>query len=537
MDETIGVKGGHNDRLRSLRISKKRKKKLQEYEDEYTKELEKKVKKQQRYTLIKTIPIVVSGTIIKNIFDVRENNKDEQHSYIEQGDTDEQEKRNKASNDFRDRKIITLTNGEKVVIYIPKKEEKTPTEKGQSKENIKPVPVTFPTIENPFLFIPSTKRDELINDKILEEIESDIKFRDVDFNKLDDESKSKLSKLRSRRITDYYENKLKEIRYDLRKLIYDYNVLASGEGEIVYSKEAEELLDKLTELISRIEALKKKLDIENLDMYDDNYIYVLIEEYINDFRDKKIIKEIKDSPLYILISDKLDELEAKRDSYSKRVEKKQDELAEREVDFEKLKQKYYSIDKINNDLQTIQEEQEKILINLRERVANSVSEFERVTYEMKAMNKATARMVRFMMFQMFLPGPKYAKALATSTAAYLHFLKNVYDPSFIEKKYRVIQVADYSREIENSISTINDASKLLGKTSTQIDKMLREITDKYKDYIGVIPECDSIISSLKRIKLDISEKEEEMKRLKKEQEKILENNNAKVLKRGTYPVK
>ena len=45
MDETIGVKGGHNDRLRSLRISKKRKKKLQEYEDEYTKELVKKSKK------------------------------------------------------------------------------------------------------------------------------------------------------------------------------------------------------------------------------------------------------------------------------------------------------------------------------------------------------------------------------------------------------------------------------------------------------------------------------------------------------------
>ena len=66
--------------------------------------------------------------------------------------------------------------------------------------------------------------------------------------------------------------------------------------------------------------------------------------------------------------------------------------------------------------------------------------------------------------------------------------------------------------------------------------MLKEITTKYGDYIGVVPECDRIISSLKRIKNDIEEKEEEMKRLRKEQEKVLENNNAKVLKKGTYPV-
>ena len=49
MDETIGVKGGHNDRRRTIVITKRNKKKLEEYEEErYIRDLEKKVKRQQK---------------------------------------------------------------------------------------------------------------------------------------------------------------------------------------------------------------------------------------------------------------------------------------------------------------------------------------------------------------------------------------------------------------------------------------------------------------------------------------------------------
>ncbi|MBR5370281.1 MAG: hypothetical protein IK137_03140 [Bacilli bacterium] len=66
MDETIGVKGGHNDRRRTLIISKKQKEKLKKYQEEKElKELEKEVKRKQKYTLIKTLPIVIVGQTIK----------------------------------------------------------------------------------------------------------------------------------------------------------------------------------------------------------------------------------------------------------------------------------------------------------------------------------------------------------------------------------------------------------------------------------------------------------------------------------------
>ena len=546
MDETIGVKGGHNDRLRSLRISQALKEKLQEHESDYIKELEKKVKRQQKYTLIKTIPIVVTGTIINNLFgigDYEPTKEDISIRYKEQGDIDEQEERIRVKKELEKRKrVITLPSGTKVVVYIPVQEEK----ENESLVEIKPLDVKKTSKEKTgiegnttLVSIPQPKKgidEPIINDSLLEEIEKDLYFEDIDFNNLPEESKEKLSKLRSRRIIDYYEEKLKEIRYDLRQTIYDYNVLVYDEDGIVLSKDAETILDKLTDIISRIEELKKRINIEDLDKYDDNYIYVLIEDYLSEFRDQKLVKEIKDSPLYVEISKKLDELETKRDSYSKKIEKKQEELVSKEEDFEELKKKYYSIDKINQELKDIQKEQERILASLKEKVAKSTSTYERVEYEMQAMTRGTRRMMRLLTLQMFLPGPRFAKSFATTSAAYLYFLNNIYRPNLRERKIRVIQVEDYSREISNSIETIDDASKLLGKTSSQIDKMIKELKEKYGDYKGVISEFDNIIYSLNKIKIDIEEKEYEMKKIRKEQELVLERNNAKVLTRGEYPV-
>ena len=55
MDETIGAKGGKNDRRRTLIISEKKKKKLKELEESKEIEyLEQKVKRNQRFVLIKS---------------------------------------------------------------------------------------------------------------------------------------------------------------------------------------------------------------------------------------------------------------------------------------------------------------------------------------------------------------------------------------------------------------------------------------------------------------------------------------------------
>ena len=126
--------------------------------------------------------------------------------------------------------------------------------------------------------------------------------------------------------------------------------------------------------------------------------------------------------------------------------------------------------------------------------------------------------------------------MATTTAAYLYFLNQLLHPKTTTKKYRVITAKDYSRDIEKSISSLSDAMDLLDKTGTQIDKMIVQIKDEFKDYLGVLPEADELLANLKKIKEEIDEKEYEMEKMKQEQEIILEKNNVKVKTMGEYPM-
>ena len=572
MDESIGAKGGRRDRKRSIIIERSKKQKLQEYQEEKEiRDLEKKVKKQQVYTLIKTLPIVIGGGTIQNMRDVAhpKPDKEEENSRwrIKEYDADITHKTPLEDSIERERKIITLPTGTKVVIYVPiVKEnhttkdskiddvdliEKSPVEKKtesiqekkyeEKKENSKEkntkheIPaITKPSVGDSF----SEQEDTLLQEDfvITPYVERTLDFQDIDFEHLPDHLQEKLQLLKSHKIIDELEKQLKDVRYELRKIISDYNVLVDEEKRIVLSKEAEVMLDKLTDIITKIEKLKARIRIDHLEDYDDNYLYTLVEEYLSEFRDGNLVEEIKDSPLYVLISNKISELEEKRDTLDKEVNEKKDQLEAKEVRFDELKNHYYSIDKLNDELFRFQRDQEILLRDIRDKIDHAVTETEKVEYQFDGMTRSLRRMMRMLAFQMFLPGPKFARGMAASSAAYLYFMNQIMHPNLVEKKYRVITVRDYSREINNSLLEIDDAIHLLGKTSTQIDKMIREIREKYKDYMDVVPECREMISNLYRIQNEVEEKEYEMEQLKKQQELELERNNAKVKKMGEYPV-
>lgn len=512
MDETIGVKGGHNDRRRTIVITKRNKKKLEEYEEErYIRDLEKKVKRQQKISLIKTLPIAIAGKTFVTLYDVQNGprvDKEEEYSKlgVEEYDGDFTTKPIGGFNtpDRRDelprerRVIIDKTTGKKVVVYVPIKE---------NKRNLLE-DILFPEVKEDT----TTLEDGVVSKK----------------------SNKVLEDLKARKIIDEYERQLKDIRYELRMLVSEYNVLSDEADKAVLKKDAEELLEKLSVVIDRIEVLKQKIKIDDLDKYDDNYIYTLVEGYLSEFKDNNVISEIKDSPLYVMISRKLDELDTKKDDLDRRVSKKKDELAIREERFEELKKRYYNIDRINNELLEFQNSQDMLLKELREKVANAMTITDKVQVEFEFMNRQSRGLRNILMFGLLFPGPGVAKGMAAGTAAYLRFMNNIMRPRTVTKNYKVVTVTDYSSEIKSSMAAIDDASRLLDKTCGQIDKMIDQIETEFKDYLDVVPECKETLRDLARIKSQLKEKEYEMEKTKEQQKKVLEHNNAKVLKRGEY---
>ena len=115
-------------------------------------------------------------------------------------------------------------------------------------------------------------------------------------------------------------------------------------------------------------------------------------------------------------------------------------------------------------------------------------------------------------------------------------MRNVVNPRTTTIRHRVITVKDYSSGISDSIAAINSSMGLLGKTEKEIDKMISLVRHEFGDYIGVLSECDELLQNLNKVKENIKEKEYEMAKIKKEQEKLLEQNNAKVLTMGEYPM-
>ena len=597
MDETIGAKGGSNDRKRSLKITLAEKKKLQERkEKEEIIKLEKEVKKKQYFVLLGSLPIAVAGTTFKTLYETATSKSNEDKSTWEIKEYDA---------DFTTKERKTSTSHEKEITIIPRKEknflEKEPAEENnkeqqqkkkenneqinperkeekqeEKKEQIKPeekeIKKQKDKVQSDFSFeevskvenlsskkedreedlvmnqgkkssLLTDKKEEKQQKKILEEDFSPVFIENQDFiplpqvkittEILDEET---LKKIKAKKIIDEYEIQLKDIRYELRNLIFEYHVLESSEEKTTYSEGEEKLLDRLSEVIEKIKALKQKLEIEDYEAYDDQSVYDLIQEYILEFRKKEIVEDIEDSPLYILISEKIAELDSKKDIFEEKILEKQEKFKNRESHLSILKEKYYDFEKLNQELLNFQLEQEQLLKEIKQKIENATTIQEKTEIKVNTLNKQSRKLLRLLTFSTFLRGKRSAKSMATTVAAYLYFSKNILQPETVTKKYQVIQVKDYSSEIEESLSSLQDASSLLRKTDQRLDKMMIEMKEEFKDILDTLPECKELFSRLEKVKSSLHEKEYEMEKIQKEQKLLLEENQAKVLKRGEYPL-
>lgn len=476
MNETIGVKGGRQDRIRSLKINKKVVEKLKEQtEQEKIKELEEIIKKKQIINFIKIVPVIFLGQLLTK----KETPKKEKIEIIPI-ETD-------------DIKLTPITINNKPIIKI------------EEVRKVKELPKKPKTIE-----IKEQKEEK------------------IEVFPYKDNYKPNLDNIQNNKLLEEYQKKIKEIKREITKLAYEYKVIEEENNNIYTSKEAVTILSKLSTILMKLDKLKDKYNVENIDRYDENYILVLVEDYINEFENKKNVKEIKNSELYILISEKLNELYSKRDDLEDKINRKKIKLSLDEEKVARLKETYDEFNRFNIMLLKHQNEQDHALKDIKEKLENAVTEEEKVIIKAKEMDKQSKKLLSIVGLQLLLPIPKSAKRIVTSTALYLYFMKNMMHPRLENKKYKVIKVEDYRETIEENIYSIEDIQKMLNKTTKQIDSIIKEFKNEYKEYFGKVSECDSLLNNLEKIKYEIKEKEEEIKRIKEEQKKNLEKNNEKV---------
>ncbi len=498
MNETIGVKGGANDRRRSLIINRRQKKKLKDYQHEQQlKKLEKRVKHKQIVTFLKVIPIVVPGQIFKTIIDntKRPNiNKEEVFSNLNvkvyTADVSNEEKRELSN---------TLPN----YIYTDK-EEKAFSER---------------TIEERI-----SLEYKIINKKVevKEVAQEEIPILQIDEDQVR-QDREELLKIKNRKIIDSYQERLKEARKDLRNAYFNYKVVFQDEEDERVSVKVGSVVDKLDLVIDKVEKLKEKIKIEHDDLYDSKDISNIIEEYIEDFKNNRDVKELKETDLYLMIEDKLKEINTQTDKIDNKTSVKKEQLVLENIDLESLKEKYYDYDKFNKRLLEFQQEQDKLLREVQEKLKKAVSVTEKVEIEVQAMDYQSKQLLKLLGLQMLLPGLRPAKALSTAAFTYLYFINNIVKPKTITRKYKVINVKDYTKDIEKSISATSEIALSLDKTKRQLNRTISELKNKYGDYLD-LPECHSLLENLNKIRNNLDEKEYEIESIRTEQKRNLDKN-------------
>lgn len=534
MNENKGAKGGRRDHRRTLLITYENKKKLEEY-NEYQKELklrqlEKEVRNIQIKTFLKTVPIIITGKTLEAIANTvtkPEPKKDESDNNL----LFDNEEKKKVSSDATP-KPVSIGKGIKnksekyqeiaIKTTNKEKEENKPLEKNQVEKKS----INEQLIES--------KEKEISKDEIEVKV---IKQQDIPIPKSkigNEEEKEKnitnFQQIENKKIVEYYEHELKDVRRDLRNLIFEYNVLVDDSDDLYESEEASVLIDKLNVIIKKIEELKQKIKIEDNESLDDNYINDLVNEYIDEFKDKKFVDAIKDSDLYILISEKLEELDFEKDKLNSKVETRKEKLSINEEKFIELKDKYYNYDSFNNELLRFQNEQDRLLKEIEEKVANSTNVTEKIEYKVRTMTNQSRNLLRILAIQSMIPGARSAKALATAAISYMYFMKRLARPKLEKKRYKVVKITDYSKDIESNIEKLDSVATTIGKTSNKLESMIREFKVEYQEYFDYIPECRQLLNNLNKVLDSLKEKEDELKRIKDEQKKVLQINNQKVKK-------
>lgn len=551
MNETIGVKGGKRDRKRTIIITAKNKKKLQAYYNKKKKlklkKLEKEVKNLQIASFLVALPISITGNVYTAMFPKAEKEEEAKEKGLQQ------EERNYAKGlQLEQLQKTEKLELEKTSIYI---------EDYQTNDR-KFTDYGYPKTIDGKMIVPSIKKETSLanieikppikiaksqisleeNNKLGEKKKLDVKTetKTVEVRKtkqdiipipkteIDIENNAIIKKVQDKKIVAKYEEKLKEIREEFKELIYEYNVLAQDALDIYTSKEAEEILYQVNLIIKKLEELKEKIKIEIPDLEEENYLTELVEEYIENFKNKTPVEQVKDSELYIMLEDKIMDLEGKTGSLNIKLEDKKEKLEVDEEKLEKLKEAYYDYDNFNNQLISFQYEQDYMLKELNQKVQDATTVTEKVEYKMQLLTKQSKKLLKLLALPMMIPGGRSAKAMATATAAYMYFMKNLMNPNLQKRKYRIISVTDYSREIESNLSKVADTITLISKTSNKLEEMIDKLEKDFKEYIDEIPECKELLANLNKLLLELKIKEEELSKTKAKQENLLEKNNQKV---------
>lgn len=296
---------------------------------------------------------------------------------------------------------------------------------------------------------------------------------------------------------------------ELEILQSELYVLKEVTGEDIYLNDCTEKIKEVKKLLSKIKNLKEKYDyLKNnidfdslLETSNDSLVDKIIElkdlcsseDIKNTIQNYKILEEYK--YLYLKI-DKLEEEVIKFDEYKKN---KEEELKNRDIDFEKFKNEFYDKELEQGRYNNFIKEQENFLQNLNEKILN-ISSKEVVNYRIKGFNQLLGNSFKYLGLLLASPLKGLFPSIAMQTVATRNVIHNLYNNLEWEEERKIVYEAiDFSLSIHTAIDEFDKTLNLIGVTLNDIKNLKSRYMEKFAKYEHSFSNYSEIIKKINKM--------------------------------------
>lgn len=474
-----GIRGKFQERLRNIRLSRIRKRKFQEENQEF---IEKKI--EEIRIVVGQEPIRTRG--VRAVGKSSENKNKNKVVLLDK----HQEKQfmvpeksvGKIVKDIHDT-TSDRSYGSKKVGYVLEKDNNLVQKQNvdlSDKDNVQEIRENKPNL--------SHKRKGYSYKQV-----NDFKEKISASNFNDDERKEELENLGSQiieRIKNSFEDSLDQLEILMSEL---YFLEKNQENELELKKvkeikkEIHELIEKVNHLIEQYNLYKRNYYLDNLVGIDDNELVDDIIRYrglldsAND--EKKFVREFKALDEFQSL---YQNLKSVRENTISLCEANEEKIKEFDVRDKKYRQIQADMVQVNNVMKNCDEEikrQDEYFVKLMSKI-NKINSEEYTTYHLRGVQDLISQSLRYVGLLMLSPLSGLLPGISVQTMATRRMIEHVYRQMHTEEVHHIrYSTIDYDRELSSKITDINFTSNLLDDTIQDIERLRDDFLIQYNSKI------------------------------------------------------
>ena len=291
---------------------------------------------------------------------------------------------------------------------------------------------------------------------------------------------------------EVYESEL----YILSEINQDEKTLAECRENIVRVKR---ILAKIETIKKRYDYLKDNYDFEYLlESNNDKLIDRIIElrNLVGSSEIKATVNDYKLLDVYKYLYLKIDDIHRSTYNIEQEKLKQEEKLRERDIDFDKLKNDVYNVDKIKRQYEAFVKQQNDMLSDLQSKISK-IDSHESINYRIKGYGKYFFSSMKYLGLLALSPLRGLVPGIATETIIAGNVVKNLRDNMvFEERRKMVYEAVDYSNMLYNTIYDLENADLAVDAALNDLAKFKMEYNDKFKQYQGDFSQYRDVIEHI-----------------------------------------